>query len=174
MVGSSHVDKDGRTDVLLLHLPISGLDVPCTTFFRVVRRFGVGLEVAMITPAKEMLSSLLRPGNRKTTTPRVDAALFDSNPNTPEPGPANRQYLEPRHATADFTEADDDEDEESQDENDGRTPRITRPRYDGDSHDGDGRRRSSTMQPLFSASYLGEQWHPSSAIQDEKANENDS
>lgn len=88
--------------------------------------------------------------------------MFHSNPNTPSPGPATRrEYLEPRHATADFTEAEDEEDEESnEDEEDvaEELPRFQRQRYDGvGMHDGEGRRNSgNAMIPLFSASYLGE------------------
>ncbi|ORY65374.1 uncharacterized protein BCR38DRAFT_341252 [Pseudomassariella vexata] len=87
--------------------------------------------------------------------------MFESNPNTPSPGPTNRQYLESRHATADFTEADDDDDEdESNEEADeadeaGELPRLTT-RYRQDSGGmQDSRRRSSTsMLSLFAASYL--------------------
>ncbi|KAH8201248.1 hypothetical protein TruAng_004565 [Truncatella angustata] len=74
----------------------------------------------MTTQAREMLSTLLRSnsdrlrGQDKDRRRPVESSMFNSNPNTPSPGPASRrEYLEPRHATADFTEAEDeDEDEE--------------------------------------------------------------
>ncbi|KAF3024251.1 hypothetical protein E8E14_012233 [Neopestalotiopsis sp. 37M] len=120
----------------------------------------------MSTQAREMLSTLLRSSKKPAPTDkrrRVDSSMFHSNPNTPSPGPASRrEYLEPRHATADFTEAEDEEDEESnEDEDVGELPpRFQRPRYDGGGgsggiHDGEGRRNSSAaMIPLFSASHL--------------------
>ncbi|KAI8635227.1 hypothetical protein F5Y19DRAFT_4761 [Xylariaceae sp. FL1651] len=98
----------------------------------------------MIPTAKDMLSSLLRP---KSAARRVNSHLFDSNPNTPSPGPASREYLEQRHATADFTEGDDDEDEDEDN-------------FDVNHHSirfadqGDIRRNSTPVIPLFSASHL--------------------
>lgn len=86
-----------------------------------------------------------------------DPSRFD----TPSPGPASRQrYQEPRHATADFTEADDDDEEESNDDEDDAAtrdhPRYMRYRHDGGMlHDGDARRSSATIIPLFSSSHLG-------------------
>lgn len=102
----------------------------------------------MVPPAKEMLSSLLRP---RQAARRVDQArLFDSNPNTPSPGQASRDYGEQRHATADFTEADDDEDEDDFDLEDGPSgSRIARPFQETNA-----RRNSASLIPLFSASYL--------------------
>ncbi|KAK6193854.1 Sister chromatid cohesion protein 2 [Pestalotiopsis sp. IQ-011] len=116
----------------------------------------------MPTQAREMLSTLLRSSKKPAPDKRrrVDSSMFHSNPNTPSPGPATRrEYLEPRHATADFTEAEDEEDEESN-EDEGAVPeelpRFQRQRYDGvGMHDGEGRRNSgNAMIPLFSASYL--------------------
>lgn len=99
-------------------------------------------------PMKETLSSILRP---RQATRRVDMArTFDSDPNTPSPGPANRNYGGQRHATADFTEADDDEDEDEFDLDDGPSaPRIPRPFQETNA-----RRSSTSLMPLFSASYL--------------------
>lgn len=130
----------------------------------------------MVTSASatDMLSSLLRP--RKESRRRHDSPMFDSNPNTPSPGPdrnpiTRRASLgpEPRHATADFTEADDDDEEsdeaadhvedgEEDDEEEGlgELPRFTRYRHgDMGMHDADRRRSSNTVIPLFSASHLG-------------------
>lgn len=75
----------------------------------------------------------------------------------PEPsrGPARQEgYFQPRHATADFTEADDDDDESNDEE---------RPRYRGGEGDGDddedenedGLPQSGTVLPLYSSSHLG-------------------
>ncbi|KAK7958139.1 hypothetical protein PG988_012987 [Apiospora saccharicola] len=124
--------------------------------------------------ARDMLSSLL--GTRKESRHRHDSSMFDSNPNTPSPGPdrhpiTRRASLgpEPRHATADFTEADDDDEEsdeaadevedgEEEGENEegvGELPRFRRYRLgDMGQHDSHGRRSSNTVIPLFSASYL--------------------
>ncbi|KAH9909113.1 hypothetical protein F4778DRAFT_213642 [Xylariomycetidae sp. FL2044] len=102
----------------------------------------------MVPPAREMLSSLLRP---RYANRRLDSRAFDSNPQTPSPGPATREYVEQRHATADFTEVDDDE-EEDEDESDVERP--TRPRVTRFRSDDDERRNSSTLIPLFSTSYL--------------------
>ncbi|KAK8042783.1 hypothetical protein PG994_013266 [Apiospora phragmitis] len=124
--------------------------------------------------ARDMLSSLLRP--RKESHQRHDSSMLDSYPNTPSPGPdrnpiTRRASLgpEPRHATADFTEADDDDEEsdEAADEIEdgeedgedgegvGELPRFTRYRLgDMGMHDSHGRRSSNTVIPLFSAGYL--------------------
>ena len=130
----------------------------------------------MVTSASatDMLSSLLRP--RKESRRRHDSSMFDSNPNTPSPGPdrnpiTRRASLgpEPRHATADFTEADDDDEESDEaadqaedgegdedEEGVGELPRFTRYRPgDMSMHDADRRRSSNTVIPLFSAGYLG-------------------
>ncbi|KAI1143043.1 hypothetical protein F5Y05DRAFT_140526 [Hypoxylon sp. FL0543] len=104
----------------------------------------------MVPPAKEMLSSLLRP---RQAARRVDPSrLFGSTPNTPSPGQASRQYGGQRHATADFTEADDDEDEDEDDFDLGGEPsgpRVARPFQETNA-----RRNSASLIPLFSASYL--------------------
>ncbi|KAI1779733.1 hypothetical protein F4818DRAFT_151380 [Hypoxylon cercidicola] len=99
-------------------------------------------------PAKEMPSSPPRP---RQATRRVDMGhAFDSDPNTPSPGPANRNYGGQRHATADFTEADEDEDEDEFDLDEGPSaPRIARPFQETNA-----RRSSTSLMPLFSASYL--------------------
>ncbi|KAI1766236.1 hypothetical protein GGR53DRAFT_224399 [Hypoxylon sp. FL1150] len=99
-------------------------------------------------PRKEILSSLLRPVQ---STRRVDMARdFDSNTNSPSPGPANH-YGDQRHATADFTEADDDEEDEDEfDVDDGPSaPRMARPYQQTNA-----RRSSTSLIPLFSAGYL--------------------
>ncbi|KAI2618828.1 hypothetical protein GGR54DRAFT_640368 [Hypoxylon sp. NC1633] len=103
----------------------------------------------MVLPAKEMLSSLLRP---RQASRRVDSTrIFNPSPNTPSPGPDIRDYGEQRHAVADFTEADEDEDDEDdfdlEDEPSG--PRVTRPFQETNA-----RRSSASLIPLFSASYL--------------------
>ncbi|KAI1462073.1 hypothetical protein F4805DRAFT_192976 [Annulohypoxylon moriforme] len=106
----------------------------------------------MVPPAKEMLSSLLRP---RQPVRRVDSAhLFESNPNTPSPGQASRDNGErrQRHATADFTEGDDDdEDDEDDFDLDDRPsgPRVTWPYQETNT-----RRNSASLIPLFSASHL--------------------
>lgn len=102
----------------------------------------------MIPTVKDMFSSLLRP---KLAVRRVDSHLFDANPPTPSPGPASRRYVEERHATADFTEGedDDDEDEDNADEFDPNHPSI---RF---ADQGGFRRNSNPVMPLFSASHLG-------------------
>ncbi|KAK7956038.1 uncharacterized protein PG986_005260 [Apiospora aurea] len=120
--------------------------------------------------ARDMLSSLMRP--RQETRQRHDSSMFDSYPNTPSPGPdrnpiTRRASLgpEPRHATADFTEADDDDEESDEaadevedgehEEGVGELPRFTRYRLgDMGMHDSHGRRSSNTVIPLFSAGYL--------------------
>ncbi|KAI3333051.1 hypothetical protein F4824DRAFT_277382 [Ustulina deusta] len=101
----------------------------------------------MIPTVKDMFSSLLRP---KLAVRRVDSHLFDANPPTPSPGPASRRYVEERHATADFTEGedDDDEDEDNADEFDPNHPSI---RF---ADQGGFRRNSNPVMPLFSASHL--------------------
>ncbi|KAI1352931.1 hypothetical protein F5Y01DRAFT_278188 [Xylaria sp. FL0043] len=99
----------------------------------------------MIPTVKDMFSSLLR---HKHAVRRADSHIFDSNPPTPSPGPASRQYLEPRHATADFTEGEDDEedDEENGDEFDPNHIRFA--------DQGASRRNHNPVIPLFSASHL--------------------
>lgn len=69
-----------------------------------------------------------------------------------DPGPArpatHDEYTRHRHATADFTEADDDEDES----NDGRLPQF---RSGNRADDEDGGLGQSGVLPLFSAGHLG-------------------
>ncbi|RBR17211.1 uncharacterized protein FIESC28_06713 [Fusarium coffeatum] len=110
-----------------------------------------------------MFPSLLR-------RPRAGPNRIDRRQNTsasPSPGPARRRYTLERHATADFTEADDDDadfthdeglrryrsndrrtnndgDEDDEDDNDG----------DGNGMNEDGRRSGLPVLPLFSASHL--------------------
>ncbi|TRX93079.1 hypothetical protein FHL15_005947 [Xylaria flabelliformis] len=105
----------------------------------------------MIPTAKDMLSSLLRP---KPAVRRVDSYLYDSNAQTPSPGPASRQYLEQRHATADFTEGDEDDDDDDDEEEDGgHEPDVQHPsiRF---ADQGVSRRNHNPVIPLFSASHL--------------------
>ncbi|SPO00109.1 related to YVC1 - vacuolar cation channel [Cephalotrichum gorgonifer] len=90
-----------------------------------------------------MFSSMLRQ-MQHTPPRRVDHDRARSH--SPSPGPANRAYAHPRHATADFTEADDDEEEVSN-EGDGTGP------YQVDPMDEDGPSRLPVL-PLFSSSYL--------------------
>ncbi|KAI0417582.1 hypothetical protein F5X98DRAFT_374717 [Xylaria grammica] len=99
----------------------------------------------MIPTAKDMFSSLLRP---KLAVRRADSHLFESNPPTSSPGPAGRQYLEERHATADFTEGEDEDDEEDGDGFDPNHPSI---RF---ADQGVFRRNPNPVMPLFSASHL--------------------
>ncbi|KAI1107447.1 hypothetical protein F4804DRAFT_297079 [Jackrogersella minutella] len=107
----------------------------------------------MVPPAKEMLSSLLR---SRQPARRVDSArLFDSNPNTPSPGQTSRDYGEPRqrHATADFTEGDDENDDEDEDDFD-MDEEPSGPRVNWPFQETNTRRNSTSLLPLFSASYL--------------------
>ncbi|KAJ8122405.1 hypothetical protein ONZ43_g1392 [Nemania bipapillata] len=110
----------------------------------------------MIPTAKDMLSSLLRP---KPTVRRVDSHLLSSHPETPSPGPANREYLERRHATADFTEGDDDdEEEEEQEEEEHDNGNEFDPNHPSIRFADQGntfRRNPNPVIPLFSASHLG-------------------
>lgn len=128
--------------------------------------------------ARDMLASLLRPGAQSSTgRRRLDSSLYDSNPNSPGPDRDRRDYLERRHATADFTEADDDDDEtndDNDDEDGTEHGAASRPRFarfrpadaNGSTpgagsggpahgtHDADRQRSSNTAIPLFSASHL--------------------
>ncbi|RYP08236.1 hypothetical protein DL766_010190 [Monosporascus sp. MC13-8B] len=102
-------------------------------------------------PAKELLSSLLRPRKGRASE-RVDSHLFDLNPSqSPSPGPANRGYRDHRHATADFTEADDD-DEDRDLIDQGRHFSFLRPSRFPRGENGDA--APSGLLPLFSASHL--------------------
>ncbi len=105
-----------------------------------------------------MLSSLLRP----FVGQRVEANR-DDRPGPSSPGPANREYVQLRHATADFTEADDDD---STDDGRRGPPRArARARGNGDDNDEDGdededededgQPQPPRLLPLFSASHLG-------------------
>ncbi|KAI0022145.1 hypothetical protein F4780DRAFT_204069 [Xylariomycetidae sp. FL0641] len=98
--------------------------------------------------SKAMLSSVLRP---KPGSRRADPRALNSHSNTPSPGLEGRDYLEQRHATADFTEADDDEDEDEFDLDRASPARV--PRISFEDH---GRETSASLIPLFSAGYLGE------------------
>ncbi|KAL0933134.1 cation channel family [Colletotrichum truncatum] len=94
-----------------------------------------------------MFSSLLRP-KQSNRSRRIDR-LHERH--SPSPGPAYRQYGgEPRHAAADFTEADDDEEEEDEDEDglghSGEDPDVL--------DDEDQTHRSMPVLPLFSEAYL--------------------
>src|SRR5688572_10723854 len=91
-----------------------------------------------------MFSSLFQPAQARPAEGEEDEAG-----DTPTPGPSHRVYPEPRHATADFTEPDDDDDDSNQEGFGGR-------RDQADVEDEDGRRRSTPVLPLFSASYLGQ------------------
>ncbi|KAK3318450.1 hypothetical protein B0H66DRAFT_477234 [Apodospora peruviana] len=93
-----------------------------------------------------MLSTLLSPfkgGLRKSK----DAE--DNGQDMETAGPSAHEYTQYRHATADFTEADDDEDDES---NDGRQPHF----QSGNraEEDEDGLAQSVGVLPLFSAGQL--------------------
>ncbi|RYP55042.1 hypothetical protein DL768_000358 [Monosporascus sp. mg162] len=107
-------------------------------------------------PAKELLSSLLRP-RKGGASGLADSYLFDSHPSqSPSPGPANRDYRDHRHATADFTEADDDDDQDEDEDRDhvdqGRHFSFLRPsRFRRDVNRDAG---PSGLLPLFSASHL--------------------
>lgn len=119
-----------------------------------------------------MFSSLLhrpRPGSRRNHSGHDKSA-------SPSPGPANRAYTLHRHATADFTEADDDGDESN--EEGVNTYRNRQPsrqdeevdedeEEEGHHRDEDGRRGSLPVLPLFSASHLGKP-PPISAVKKEQ------
>lgn len=92
-----------------------------------------------------MLSALLRPfkGNSSQAENREDLEQdFAFRPSVAE-------YRSHLHATADFTEADDDDEEESNDGEQSRYPLGGRP------EDEDGMGRSSGLLPVFSANHLG-------------------
>lgn len=115
-----------------------------------------------------MFPSLLR-------RPRAGPRRIDRRQNTsasPSPGPARRRYTLERHATADFTEADDDDADFTHDEglrrfrnNERRTNNDgeEEEEEDEDNNDGDeeygmnedGRQSGLPVLPLFSASHLG-------------------
>lgn len=90
-----------------------------------------------------MLSSLLRPFQG---SPRVRESA------SPSPGPANREYAQRRHATADFTEADDDDDDSNED---GGPAIYDRGDEVGGEDDEDGQHHSGSVLPLFSSGHLG-------------------
>jgi hypothetical protein len=105
------------------------------------------------------MSSLLHP---KPAVRRVDSSFTNPTLETPSPDPVRREYLERRHATADFTEGEEEEEEEEDEEDEG-----------GHEHDGDqfnpnhqsirfvdqgllrGHAKHHPLVPLFSASHLG-------------------
>ncbi|RNJ53422.1 hypothetical protein D7B24_001944 [Verticillium nonalfalfae] len=96
-----------------------------------------------------MFTSLLRPRRHSR---HVDD---DGLPTSPSAGPAFRKPPLRRHATADFTEADDDD----EDSNDGMGDQYVEGDEEQDDEDNrlddeDGVRRSLPVLPLFSASYL--------------------
>ncbi|KAI1814320.1 hypothetical protein GGS20DRAFT_548990 [Poronia punctata] len=107
----------------------------------------------MMPTAKDMMSSLLRP---RPAVRRIDFNPFDSNRRTPSPDaePSRREYHEQRHATADFTEGEDEEDEDGYEHNGDRVnfnnPSIRFADQGGSR--GNGKRNS--LVPLFSTSHL--------------------
>lgn len=90
--------------------------------------------------------------------PDPDMRSFPRMPLEPDEGPASGpatqrpSYAHLRHATADFTEADDDEDDSNDDQGQGAAYHASDERLPEDE---DGDRRSSHVLPLFSASHLG-------------------
>ncbi|GAP86873.1 putative integral membrane channel protein [Rosellinia necatrix] len=102
------------------------------------------------TTAKDMLASLLR---SKPAARRGDShhshPVGSHPPQTSSPGPASRHLPDRRHATADFTEGEDDDDEEDDgNEFDPNHPSI---RF---ADQGVSRRNPNPIIPLFSASHL--------------------
>lgn len=91
-----------------------------------------------------MFSSLVRQ-MQPTPRRRVDNGHLGHEPSSP--GPASRAHAQTRHATADFTEADDDDVSK---DGDGIDPYQTEPAVDEDGPSG------MPILPLFSATYLGE------------------
>lgn len=92
-----------------------------------------------------MLSALLRPF--KGSSHAKDDADIEHNITF---RPSVAEYRSHLHATADFTEADDDDEEES---NDGHQPRY--PLGDRGEEDEDGLARSTGLLPVFSVHHLG-------------------
>ncbi|KAI1119454.1 hypothetical protein F5Y14DRAFT_395353 [Nemania sp. NC0429] len=123
----------------------------------------------MMPTAKDMLSSLLRP---KPALRRVDSHILNSHSQTPSPGSASRQYVEQRHATADFTEGDDDDEDDEEEE--GEEEQVHEQGQEGGEGEREGdanefdpnhpsirfadqgafRRNPNPAIPLFSASHL--------------------
>ena len=99
-----------------------------------------------------MFSSLLR---RPRNGPRRVDRRHDSSA-SPSPGPAHREYEARRHATADFTEADDDGDDSNEEgANQYENQRNQAPEEEEEGGE-DGRPRTALpVLPLFSASHLG-------------------
>lgn len=108
-----------------------------------------------------MLSLLRRPRKGFRRVDRHDSA-------SPSPGPASQGYASRRHATADFTEADDDGDdsndeverfdnEEVEEVDGGEEEEEEQDEHEeADEDQGeDGRRTALPVLPLFSASHLG-------------------
>ncbi len=112
-------------------------------------------------PAKDLLSSLLRPRKTRAVRRVDDSHLFHPNPQSPPPGPVNSDYHEYRHATADFTEADDDDDDDEDHDEDGDRQDVDGdqsflfPRTSRFRRDENGQAVPSGLLPLFSASHLG-------------------
>ncbi|KAI1258844.1 hypothetical protein F5Y18DRAFT_443934 [Xylariaceae sp. FL1019] len=102
----------------------------------------------MIPTAKDTLSSLLR--TDKPAPRRIDSRLYSNSIlQTPSPGAVTQdEYLQQRHAAADFTENDDDDEEEDENQFDANQPAV---RF---ADQGEGRRNSGSVLPLFSASHL--------------------
>jgi len=96
-----------------------------------------------------MLSALLRPFQGSSRS-RIDDDRADVEQHATS-RPSLAEYRNHPHATADFTEADDDDDESNDGDPQSRFPRSRRP---GDNDDGLG--RSSGLLPLFSDHHLGE------------------
>jgi len=89
-----------------------------------------------------MFSSLLRPKQHRERRDAPGVAEFPSSgPSFPKPGIR-------RHATADFTEADDDDE-------DSREEAVDRYGDEEAVDDEDNLRRSLPVLPLFSSTYLG-------------------
>ncbi|KAF6831170.1 cation channel family [Colletotrichum musicola] len=105
-----------------------------------------------------MFSSLLRP-KQSNRSRRVDR--FQER-HSPSPGPAYRNYGgEPRHAVADFTEAEDDEEEEEEEEEEDGMGQSGEEDPDA-LDDEDATHRSMPVLPLFSVTYLANSSSPDS------------
>ncbi|KAF7557221.1 hypothetical protein G7046_g6082 [Stylonectria norvegica] len=124
-----------------------------------VQRANAWRQAATEERTRAMFSSILRP--RHGPPRRVDRRHDPGA--SPSPGPARREYTEQRHATADFTEADDDGDEtneEGLDQFGNQVPEEEEEDEEDDDQedqhhgDEDGRRGTLPVLPLFSASHL--------------------
>ncbi|KAI0390978.1 hypothetical protein F5Y17DRAFT_35191 [Xylariaceae sp. FL0594] len=108
----------------------------------------------MTPTAKGMMSSLLHP---KPSFRRTDSLLHESTLQTPSPDPARREYLERRHATADFTEGEEDEEEDADDDGEGHGERHINLNHQSIRFADEDIWRGNAKQnliPLFSASHL--------------------